>query len=530
MGEVYRARDPRLDRFVAIKVLPKHLQQDEDALARFEREAKIISGLNHPHILTIHGIGKSRLSGDWRATHYIVTELIDGITLREVMAEERDARKLMEYMAQVADALQKAHSAGVVHRDLKPEKIMISSDGYAKVLDFGLAKVVGTWVGTLDDEQSKTERWQTQQGVVIGTVGYMAPEQIQGRPLDPRADIFSLGCILYEVLSGRSAFDAEMLVDILHQIVHSPPAALPPQVTTSLRLVVLKCLEKRPEARFDSMRSVALALRDALRDATSEVRAPSRKSRVLKTPLSSRIKTIAVMPFANTSDDPDMEYLSDGVTESIIHALSRVGKRLRVTARSTVFTYKSKPYTPQQLAVELGVASVVTGRVQRVRNDLVISTELVDTRTGSQMWGDRFRKPFSGIFSVQDEISAQISDQLKLQLSPNEKKRLAVPGTKKSEAYELYLNGRFYVNKRTVEALEKAIHDFEKAIEIYPSYALAHAGLADCHVLLARRFLAPPGQGYRRAATEARRAAELDATLAEPHATIGHVSFIYEWG
>src|SRR5258708_12266733 len=169
MGEVYRARDPRLDRFVAIKVLPKHLQQDEDALARFEREAKIISGLNHPHILTIHGIGKSRLSGDWRATHYIVTELIDGITLREVMAQERDARKLIEYMAQVADALQKAHSAGVVHRDLKPENIMISSDGYAKVLDFGLAKFVGTWVATLNDHHSHTDPRHTHQAVALRT-------------------------------------------------------------------------------------------------------------------------------------------------------------------------------------------------------------------------------------------------------------------------------------------------------------------------------------------------------------------------
>jgi serine/threonine-protein kinase len=259
------------------------------------------------------------------------------------------------------------------------------------------------------------------------------------------------------------------------------------------------------------------------------MRAPSRKSRVLKTPLSSRIKTIAVMPFANTSDDPDMEYLSDGVTESIIHSLSRVGKRLRVTARSTVFTYKNKPYTPQQLAAELGVAVVVDGRVQRVRGEIVISIELIDTRNGSQMWGDRFRKPFSDIFVVQDEISAQISDQLKLQLSPNEKKRLVVAGTQKSEAYELYLKGCFYVNKRTIEGVERAIQNFEKAIEIDPSYALAHAGLADCHVILGSRFLAPPDEGYKRAAVEARRAAELDPTLAEPHATIGNVSFSYEW-
>jgi eukaryotic-like serine/threonine-protein kinase len=533
MGEVYRARDSRLGREVAIKVLPKHLQQDEDARARFEREAKVISGLNHPHILTIHEVGKARIRGEWRATHYMVTELIDGVTLRELMGRETDGRKLIEYLAQVADALQKAHNAGVVHRDLKPENIMVSSDGYAKVLDFGLAKFVGAFMsGTArEDEESLTERFQTQQGVVIGTLGYMSPEQVQGKPLDNRSDVFSFGCILYEVLSGRRAFEADGVVDTLHHILHAPPSALPPHVTQALRRAVDRCLAKLPSARFESMRAVAAALRDALQDYDGTMRPASKsKTRAVSSRGSTRIKSLAVMPFANTSDDPEMEYLSDGITESIIHLLTRVGtKRLRIMARSTVFAYKGKEITPQQLAAELGVTAIVTGRVQRIGANILISIELVSTRDGSQMWGERFRKPFSDIFDVQDEIATQIADQLRLQLTPSEKQRIAQRPTRTSEAYELYLKGRFHANKRTIDGIERAVQHFEKAIELDPSYALARAGLADCYAILGSRYLAPPAEVYARAEREARRAAELDPQLAQPHATIGLISFLFKW-
>jgi eukaryotic-like serine/threonine-protein kinase len=529
MGEVYRAKDTKLGREVAIKVLPRHLQQDEDAMARFEREAKVISGLNHPNILTIHEVGKVRVRGDWRATHYMVTELIDGVTLRDLMSKETDGRKLVEYLAQVADALQKAHSASVVHRDLKPENIMISSDGYAKVLDFGLAKFVGAWVAGKEEDKSPTEKFQTQQGIVIGTLGYMSPEQVQGRPLDSRSDIFSFGCILYEVLSGKRAFEADGVVDTLHHILHSPPPSLPPQITLDLRKIVDKCLAKQAEGRFDTMRAVAAAIRDALRNYDGMMRAPLKKTRAVTSRTSSRIKSLAVMPFANANDDPEMEYLSDGITESVIHSLSRVGKRLRVMARSTVFTYKGKSPTPQQLGAELGVTQVVTGRVQHVGTTIVISIELVNTRDGSQIWGSRFRTPFSDIFDVQDQIATQISDQLRLQLTSVEKKRLAHRATKKSEAYELYLKGRYHANKRTIEGVKRAIDEFEKAIEIDPLYALAHSGLADCYAIISSRFLASPAEGYARAEMEARRAVELDPALAEPHATIGHVSLCFKW-
>ena len=531
MGEVYRAKDTKLGREVAIKVLPKHLQQDEDAMARFEREAKVISNLNHPHILTIHEVGKVRIRGDWRATHYMVTELIDGQTLRDLMGKETDGRKLVEYMAQVADALQKAHTAGVVHRDLKPENIMISTDGYAKVLDFGLAKFVGSWIGGGggEDDRNPTEKFQTQQGIVIGTLGYMSPEQVQGRPLDNRSDIFSFGCILYEVLSGKRAFEADGVVDTLHHILHSPPPQLPAQITTELRRIVDRCLSKEAEGRFDSMRTVATAIRDALKDYDGQVRTPTAKRAARASSRSSRIKSLAVMPFANASNDPEMEYLSDGITESVIHAMSRVGKRLRVMARSTVFAYKGKSPTPQQLAGELGVTSIVTGQVQRRGETILISIELVSTRDGSQIWGDRFRTQFSDIFDVQEKIASDISDQLRLQLTSQEKKRLAQRATKKSEAYELYLKGRYHANKRTLPGIERAIQEFEKAIAIDPSYALAHSGLADCYLILGARSLSSPGEGYARAEMQARRAIELDPSLAEPHATLGFVAFLYKW-
>jgi len=529
MGEVYRAKDTKLGREVAIKVLPRHLQQDEDALARFEREAKIISGLSHPHVLTIHEVGKVRVRGDWRATHYMVTELIDGSTLRDLMGKEVDGRKLVEYMAQVADGLQKAHAAGVVHRDLKPENIMISSDGYAKVLDFGLAKIVRPLVGTGEYVARVTEKFQTQRGIVIGTLGYMSPEQVQGKPLDHRSDIFSFGCILYEILSGKRAFEADGVVDTLHHILHSPAPALSSHITIELRRIVDKCLTKEIAARFDSMRSVAAAIRESLREYDGEVRPPQKKTKSVSSRGSSRIKSLAVLPFVNASSDPEMEYLSDGITESVIHTMSRVGKRLRVMARTTVFSYKGKSPTPQQLATDLGVTSVVTGRVQRHGETIIISIELVSTKDGSQIWGNRFRNEFSNIFDVQDEISEQISEQLRLQLTPAEKKRLVHRPTKKGEAYELYLKGRFHANKRTTSGLKSAIREFERAIEIDPSYTLAHVGLADCHIVLACRFLESPHEAYPHSEVEASRAIEIDPALSEPHATLGMISSNYKW-
>lgn len=524
MGEVYRARDSRLERSVAIKLLPQELQQDAEAMARFQREARIISGLSHPHILTIHEVGKARLPGAWRATHYMVTEFIDGVTMRQVMSSETNAAKLLEYLAQVADGLLKAHTAGVVHRDLKPENIMITRDGYAKVLDFGLAKLVGAFSS---DERARTERFNTQQGIVIGTVGYMSPEQVQGKPLDHRSDMFSFGCILYEILAGRRAFEAAGLVDTLHLIVHGAMEPLPSSVAPELRRVVERCLAKKKSARYASMRVVANALRETSRAWEAVVRPASRRVRAESS--SSRIKAIAVMPFLNAGKDPETEYLSDGITETIIQLLSRVGRRLKVMARTTVFAYKDREYTPQMLADELGVTSVVMGRVRQVGTALVITVELVNTQDGTQIWGENYRTSLTDVFDVHDAIASQIAEQLRLKLTTSERRRLAHRQTRKKEAYQLYLKGRFHMNRRTTESMQRAIELFEEAMASDPAYALAHAGLADCYVLLAGRFLAPPIEAYARAEEAARKAIQLDPALAEGHATMGTLQFVHRW-
>ncbi len=537
MGDVYLARDTRLDRNVAIKVLPRHLQQDDDARARFSREAKAISSLNHPHILTIYEVGKARIRGEWRATHYIVMEFVDGDTLRNVMTREHDSGVIFEYLAQAADALAKAHSAGIVHRDLKPENIMVSADGYVKVLDFGLAKIVTSEAGV----DAVTARFQTQEGMVMGTVGYMSPEQVQGRPVDQRSDIFSFGCILYEVVTSKQAFEAEGVIDTLHKIIRADYERLPTSVPASVRSVVNKCLAKDPADRYASMKDVAGALRQSKRwlelprAALVPARDPaslpaSRRSRPKSSGVrtSVRIKSLAVLPFANTNDDPNMDYLSDGITESIILSLSHLGK-LKVMARSTVFTYKGRDVTPQEVGHDLHVTAVVTGRVHRIAENIVLNIELVNARDGSHMWGERYRRRFADIFDVQEEVATQISESLKLQLTTSEKERLAKRPTKKSEAYELYLKGRYYANKRTLEGLHRAVQIFEEAIAVDSRFALAYSGLADCYAILSSRSFGPPSEGYAKVEEAARTAIRLDATLAPPHAALASLEFLYRW-
>jgi eukaryotic-like serine/threonine-protein kinase len=523
MGQVYRARDSRLGRDVALKVLPPNVFDRQELQARFIREARLISSLNHPNILTIHEIAHDVLPGQVEPTHYIVTEFIDGWTMREVMRIERDQSLLLERLAQVADALQKAHGAGVVHRDLKPENIMFTRDGFAKVLDFGLAKL---YVTPRDSDSPRS--FQTQQGIAVGTIGYMAPEQIQGKTVDHRADIFAFGCILYEMLADRLPFDGEALVEILHAIIHAKAPPLPNTVLPQLRQVVKRCLEKDPDARFQNMAEVAGLLRaSATRSRSSgEIVRPRAKR---ASSASSRVRTLAIMPFANVSGDPEMEYLSDGITETIIHTLSQVRKRLRVLARSTVFAYKGREYAPQDLAAELGATAMVTGRVQRVGSAIVVVADLVSTTDGAQIWGARFHRPLSDIFEVQDEIATSISDQLKLKLSVGDRQRLVQRTTRRSDAYELYLKGRFHFNRRTPEAMQRALVCFEEATAVDSKYALAWEGLAEVHAILRQRSLTRADASAERAEQAARKAIELDPTLAEPHATLGSIAYGQRW-
>lgn len=526
MGEVYLAKDNRLGRKVAIKFLPKFLQQDDEARQRFEREARAVSSLNHPHILTIHEFGEVQFEGDTHTTHYMVTEFIEGETLRDLMHTERDGKKIIEYLAQAADALAKAHSARMVHRDLKPENIMITNDGYAKVLDFGLAKRVTA--NRMESSRAPTAHYETQEGFFVGTVGYVSPEQARSAAVDHRADVFSFGCILYEAVTGHRAFEAGSIIDTLHQVIHSRPTPVPEEVPREIRRVIERCLAKSPEDRYDSMKVVAQELRESTKSfviPSVPLLKPKGRSSARQ---SARLRSIAVLPFVNTSGDPDTEYLSDGLTESIILSLSQL-RKLKVMARSTVFAYKGTEISPQQIARDLRVGSIVTGRVRHVSGDLLIHIELVNARDGSHLWGDRYRRPFSDLLDVQEEIARQISENLKLQLSNLEKKRLARRPTRRTEAYNLYLKGRYHANKRTLEGVRRAAQYFEDAIAIDSQYALAHAGLADCYAILSSRALASPEEGYPKAEQAARTAIELDPTLAAPHATLGSLQLLYHW-
>jgi len=523
MGEVYRAHDERLRREVALKVLPPRIFDRADWLARFQREARIVSGLNHPHILTVHDIGEVHLPGHFDPTHFIVTEFVDGITMREAMAESGglDDRRMLEYMAQVADALKKAHSAGIVHRDLKPENIMFTRDGYAKVLDFGLAK-------TYTPDAPDGAIFDTQQGIAMGTVGYMSPEQIRAKHVDHRADIFSFGCLLFELLTGELPFNGGDLAATLHRITTAKAPALPATVDPALRQIVRRCLEKNPARRFQNMGEVADGLRAvAARTASGVHRAPSPPT-APRPRSTGRNRIVAVLPFTNSSGDPEMEYLSDGITESIIYALTQVRKRLRVVARNTVFAYKNRQVTPAQLAAELGATVVITGRVQRLGASILVAADMVSTSDGSQLWGARFQRPFSDIFEVQEQIATSISEQLRLRLTVTERRKLVHAPTRRSEAYEVYLKGRFLMNRRTTESFTQAVTLFQEAVTIDPNYALAWAALAEAHALRRWRVTTNGAEIGALAADAARTAIALDPALASPHATLAYLAF-QEW-
>src|SRR5712692_7278870 len=437
MGEVYRARDPRLARDVAIKVLPEHLSKDPQALARFEREAKAVAALSHPNILAIFDVGSEQ------GLSYAVTELLEGETLRTRLGRGAMAwRKAAETGAALADGLAAAHAKGITHRDLKPDNIFLTSDGRVKILDFGLARF--TPAASPSDEGMT--QGETQVGTVVGTVGYMSPEQVRGAAVGPSSDIFSLGCVLHEMISGRRAFLGKTPAETLSAILRDNPAELTGtgvQIPQELERLIAHCLEKNAEERFQSARDLAFGLKAALGGSgasTGSQPAPPESTKAAN--------SIAVLPFANASRDPDAEYLSDGITESIINSLTQIGQ-LRVTPRSKVFRYKGQDVDPQAAGRELGVRVVLAGRVVQRGETLVVGTELIDVLEGSQLWGERYNRKFADIFAVEEEIARKISESLRMKLSGEEKKRLGKRFTENSEAYQLYLKGRHYWVKRT---------------------------------------------------------------------------------
>jgi serine/threonine-protein kinase len=470
MGEVYRGRDTRLRRPVAIKVLAPGLVRSPDAIARFRREAETASALNHPHVLTILDIGEADAPGGVRV-HYLAMEFIEGRTLREVMHDSgSDRLQSLRWMQQVTSGLAKAHAAGIVHRDLKPDNVMITEDGFAKILDFGLAKLVEP-----DDLEAATRGlpYRSETGLLMGTVGYMSPEQAAGRAVDFRSDQFAVGCILYEMLSGRQPFRGDTVVDTLHQVMHVEPPPLAGQVSIGISRIVRTCLEKDPQRRYQSTRDLAHDLAEAIEATASgviEPRAGSATARMAAVESSSRLaageRSIAVLPFADLSPARDHEYIGDGLADEIITDLSRL-RGLRVIARPSAMQYRRTEKPTSQIARELDVEYVLTGSVRIAGGRLRIATQLVRAADDTNLWVDRMDGTLDDIFDIQEKVARTVAEQLRVQLSPEESGALRARQIPNVVAFECYLRARRHIWDFTAASLQKAlddIHDAERLV------------------------------------------------------------------
>jgi serine/threonine protein kinase/tetratricopeptide (TPR) repeat protein len=558
MGVVFKAQDSRLERAVALKFLPEKLAQQPRALERFRREARAASALNHPGICTIYDIGEQ----DGRA--FIAMEFIDGETLRNhIHGKALPVAELLELGIQIAEALDAAHSEGIIHRDIKPANIFVTKRGRAKVLDFGLAKLVPKGVAIADDDSggessSSTSTSTSIAGIISGTPSYMSPEQVRGDALDARTDIFSLGLVLYEMATGRQAFGGGTGGAIIEAVLTRSPVsvrAINPDIPAALEAIIEKALHKDREQRYQHAADLLADLQRLKREidsgrtdqagdsvsllastsgpVSSTSHAVSRtttpQSGSFRAPRASKtISSLAVLPFENVSRDPENDYLSDGITRSLINNLATVPK-LRVMAQSTVFRYKGREIDPQGIGRELNVRAVLTGRMMQSGGSLRIGTELVDVATGSLLWGAQFDRKPGDIFVIQDEISNEISGKLRLQLTHAEKKRLVKRHTENAEAYRLYLQGRHHWNRWTEEGFYKAIGYFQQAIEKDPSYALAHDGVADCYVLLGWNSYLPPKDAFPKAKVAAMAALEIAPDLGEAHTDLAAVLWLHDW-
>jgi len=507
MGDVYRARDPRLERAVAVKVLPERLAKDPEAAARFAREARIVAALSHPHILAIHDFG---FEG---GLAYAVTELLEGETLlRRLDRGPLPPPLVRDVAVAIAAGLGAAHEKGIVHRDVKPENVFLTRGGGVKILDFGVAKG-----GEPAPEEGDSEA-DAEPGMLVGTIGYMSPEQVRSEPVDPRSDLFSFGCVLYEMITGTRAFRKATPADTLAAILNDAPPPIDRRATgcpPALARLVEHCLRKEREGRFQSARDLAFALETAAGERGTA--RPARRA---------SLSSMAILPFAAQEGESGRDYLADGLTEDLINAVASRA-RTRVIARSSVFRWKGAAVDPREVGRELGVSAVVTGRVDLRDGDLDVVAELVDVEDGAQLWGGRFRRSAGEILALEEEIADALVRRIGARPRGRSGRKSAGPPPS-SEAYDLYLRGRFEWNRRTEEGFEKALALFQEAIRLDPGLALAYAGIADAYVFLGGYGHLPPETAYPRSREAAEKALSI-ASSAEAHNSLASVLHRFAW-
>ncbi len=568
MGIVYKAEDVRLGRYVCLKFLPERLSKDHPAVERFQREARAASSLNHPHICTIYDVD------EYEGQSFIVMEFLEGQTLKHrIDGRPLDIERVPEYGHQMADALEAAHAKAIIHRDIKPANIFLTERGQIKLLDFGLAKLLPERKGVASLTHAGTaftttteDAHLTSTGVSMGTVAYMSPEQVRGEELDERTDLFSLGLVLYEMATGRQAFVGHTSGVVFEAILNrapAPAARLNPAISPQLEQIINKALEKNRALRYRTAADLSADLQRLKRDtdsarafqvtsgASSEQPMKRRwiliwaavaalvlllfgwnigglRDRPFYGSTRGRIDSIAVLPFTNVSNDPKTEYLSDGITESLINSLSQL-PNLSVMSRNTVFRYKGHPTDPQKWGHDMGVKAILTGRLIQSGDELMISVSLEDVAGSRQIWGEQYNRKLSSLVSVQQEIAADIYGRLRPKLEGVERKLLAKRTTENVEAYQLYLQGLFYWNKWTEADFKKAADYFTQAVQKDSRYALSYAGLADTYSLLGDAGYLPPSEAWPKAKAAAMQALEIDDTLGEAHTSLALVKEHFEW-
>jgi serine/threonine protein kinase/Flp pilus assembly protein TadD len=544
MGVVYKAQDLRLHRFVALKFLPEETSHDLHAVEQLRREARAASALNHPHICTVHDIDEHD------GQPFIVMELLEGQTLKHRLSGgSLDTAEIVSLGIQIVDALDAAHARDIIHRDIKPANIFVTLRGQVKVLDFGLAKVLpAETASTLAAGIEETQ-------ALVGTLPYMAPEQLQGRGVSTCTDIYAVGTVLYEMATGRRPFTEEFAPELMQSIQHAQPPRpreLNPAVSSSLETVILKCLEKDAQKRYHRMQQLLQDLRRLLPSTAFKRRrllfgAASlvglalvaavvvlawriQTARQPANDLRPSIRSIAVLPLENLSHDSEQEYFAEGLTEELTTDLAKIGA-LRVISRTSAMRYKGTNKSSPEIARELNVDGIIEGSVQRSGNRVRITTQLIHAPTDTHMWADSFERDIGNLLALQEEVARAIASELKVTLTPEERTLLAGARPVDSEAQDFYLKGRYYWNKRTPDTLKKSLEYFQQAVEKDPAYALAYAGLADSYLMLGAGLYAvlPPKDAYPKAEAAAIKALQLDNTLAEAHSTLGYSKLVFDW-